>query len=847
MFLRFLSTILLLITLTGAVSAATINVPADQPTIQAGINAAAIGDTVLVAPGTYTENIAFNARRIVLMSSDGPELTILQPLDPNTATVSIVNREDSTTEFRGFSVTGGGPTHTFLISNGALATISHNRFYNNIPIGSRNVEVISCADASPVITRNVFYGNGGIGCIGLRYGAQDTWIINNTFDGNERGFFSIAGGGYAINNIVTNSLERGIGARYTYDFTLLAYNDVWNNSWNYAPSNLEGPDDIQEDPLYLDQFAHNYTLQPWSPCIDAGHPDPQYNDPDGSRSDIGAETVTGGYPYPGGINMGAVDIAHVIDHAPTFYWTFVDTLPVQLGYEFEVGTDFDWTVAEMWSTGAVTGSDNSVVYSGTPLEDGETYNYRVRLSNGLIWGDWAENLFRMNSAPSAPEPISPIGGALPHYLLVRLTTANAVDAEEDGLTYYFELYDDPTLSILIASFDEMAEEEPTTQTEIVSGLFSGQTYWWRVQAFDGFEMSGWAATESFTTRKGGFVINVPGDYPTIQGGLDNAHNGDTVLVGPGVYTENLVLIGRRLVIMSSGGAELTTLTPLDPDEHALVIVDVAEDGTVLSGFTVTGGGPVHTIALNRCGSVLVTNNIFRDNIPVGSNNVEVITCVSPVTVTRNIFYGNGGIGCVGMRGGSQGSFIINNTFDGNERGFFSVNYDVTALNNIIVNSLERGVGAIGPGNFSPLDYNNLWNNNPNYDAGGIGGGNDVLADPMFVDLAAHDYRLRAGSPCIDAGHPDAMYNDPDGTRADIGALPGAFCCVGYRGNIDDDPAEGITISDLMYLVDYMFRGGPEPACFDEADVDADDLVGIADLTYMIDYMFLGGLAPLLCD
>ncbi len=43
--------------------AATIHVPADQPTIQSAIDTALVGDIVLVAPGTYVENIDFIVKR----------------------------------------------------------------------------------------------------------------------------------------------------------------------------------------------------------------------------------------------------------------------------------------------------------------------------------------------------------------------------------------------------------------------------------------------------------------------------------------------------------------------------------------------------------------------------------------------------------------------------------------------------------------------------------------------------------------------------------------------------------------------------------------------------------------
>ena len=44
----------------------TINVPANAPSIQAGIDAVNSGDTVLVAPGTYNENIDFKGKSITI-------------------------------------------------------------------------------------------------------------------------------------------------------------------------------------------------------------------------------------------------------------------------------------------------------------------------------------------------------------------------------------------------------------------------------------------------------------------------------------------------------------------------------------------------------------------------------------------------------------------------------------------------------------------------------------------------------------------------------------------------------------------------------------------------------------
>ena len=61
--------------------AATVRVPSDQPTIQAGVDVATEGDTVLVAEGTYYERgITIQGRGIVLISESGPAVTTIDCL-----------------------------------------------------------------------------------------------------------------------------------------------------------------------------------------------------------------------------------------------------------------------------------------------------------------------------------------------------------------------------------------------------------------------------------------------------------------------------------------------------------------------------------------------------------------------------------------------------------------------------------------------------------------------------------------------------------------------------------------------------------------------------------------------
>lgn len=73
-------------------------------------------------------------------------------------------------------------------------------------------------------------------------------------------------------------------------------------------------------------------------------------------------------------------------------------------------------------------------------------------------------------------------------------------------------------------------------------------------------------------------------------------------------------------------------------------------------------------------------------------------------------------------------------------------------------------------------------------------------------------------------------------------------CCAIRGDINHDGSPVLDISDLIYLVNYMFQAGPEPYCLEEADVNASgsDVIDIGDLIYLIDYMFGAGPEPPPC-
>jgi hypothetical protein len=132
----------------------TFNVPSDFATIQQALDASASGDTILVSPGKYPQNLNFDGKEVTLRSTDGPESTHIN-VNGGTA-VTIANQA----EISGFTISGARNTFGAGMSVSGVGTIIRgNIFDGNVQSAGGFGAAIAGNTASPVIDSNIFRNN----------------------------------------------------------------------------------------------------------------------------------------------------------------------------------------------------------------------------------------------------------------------------------------------------------------------------------------------------------------------------------------------------------------------------------------------------------------------------------------------------------------------------------------------------------------------------------------------------------------------------------------------------------------------------------------------------------------
>jgi hypothetical protein len=61
------------------------------------------------------------------------------------------------------------------------------------------------------------------------------------------------------------------------------------------------------------------------------------------------------------------------------------------------------------------------------------------------------------------------------------------------------------------------------------------------------------------------------------------------------------------------------------------------------------------------------------------------------------------------------------------------------------------------------------------------------------------------------------------------------------GNANRDNV--VSVSDVVYLVNYLFKGGPKPFMY-YANANGDNKISVTDVVYLINYLFKGGAKPI---
>ncbi|NQV15823.1 T9SS type A sorting domain-containing protein [bacterium] len=303
-------------------------------------------------------------------------------------------------------------------------------------------------------------------------------------------------------------------------------------------------------------------------------------------------------------------------------------------------------------------------------------------------------------------------------------------------------------------------------------------------------------------------------FASIQMGIDVSVDGDTVLVQPGTYVENINFNGKNIVVGS------LFLTTQDTSYISQTIIDGNQSGScvqfisgetssaVLDGFTITNGNGTIVNGSQRFGGGIysynssnptIQNCIITGNSAGGGSGGGISCWYASATIKNCIIRNNSnhGISNAFGAGVSVDNCIINNNYGSDYGGGISAGggsspiiINCTIVNNDSYHHTSTGIYAISGGTV----INSIVRDNIGSDVsiiqgttsvtysnieGGFAGTGNIDTNPLFVDASNHDYHLSDDSPCIGAGLDTAIVPNTDidgnprpnpaGSNPDMGA------------------------------------------------------------------------------
>jgi predicted outer membrane repeat protein len=173
--------------------------------------------------------------------------------------------------------------------------------------------------------------------------------------------------------------------------------------------------------------------------------------------------------------------------------------------------------------------------------------------------------------------------------------------------------------------------------------------------------------------------------------------------------------------------------------------------------------------------VRMENNSARQGGAVFATERTRLDMANLIVVGNTAEERGGGMSCISANGTVSNAVITDNKAP-SAAGLLLREAALIELRNNIVTDNGDGEGVLVEGDPPALwQYNDVYNNRRGDYAGmpaATGSAGNIGGPPNFVHAEERFFQLAQGSICVDAGDPDSKWNDPDGTRADMGAYGG---------------------------------------------------------------------------